>query len=175
VPEQSANPRDDAWLTVAETAEMLGISEQAVRKRIRSFKLPAQRLPGGSRAAWRVNRVALDRRLKAEAFRRRVRDAGIVVGSGADDDAFAEEVGRLHGVAADQVRAIHQRQDALLQAAQQVDLHSAKYGEDFARLEEAEAIEAAARRRAEFVRHEERIERRAREMLDEQDEQDEDV
>ena len=42
-----ATPGEDAVLGVGEAAELLGMSEQMVRKHARSGRIPAYRLPGG--------------------------------------------------------------------------------------------------------------------------------
>ena len=53
-------------LTVAEAADMLGVSRITVRRRIRDGTLPAVQL-GGAGHALRVSRVALYRHLYGEA------------------------------------------------------------------------------------------------------------
>jgi excisionase family DNA binding protein len=161
------------FLTVRETATRLGQSEETVRRMIRAGELPASRAHrGGTRAPWLIHAAALERQMEMDAeiaeARERLDSAGVVTGRGPE---FLENVQRRHGLAvAEQLRQVMARHDALYEAARTVDEHSDEYEHGFAELDEDEAIDQAAQRRAAWLRREERIHQRTLEILEEEDE-----
>jgi excisionase family DNA binding protein len=164
------------FLTVRETATRLGQSEETVRRMVRAGELPASRAErGGTRAPWLIHAAALERQLDIDAqireAKERLASRGVVTGRGPE---FLEDVERRHGLAvAEQLRQVIARHDALYEAARAVDQHSDEYEHGFAELDEDEAIEQAAQRRVAWIRREERIQQRAAEILDEEDDEDE--
>lgn len=153
------------WLTVRETAERLGRSEETVRRMIRACKLPASRSGEGPRAAWLINASALERQLEVQATEQRVRDRGIVTGYG----DFIEQVEARYGAPlADTLREVRERHELLERLA--TELHAdPDVAERFEQLDDEERIERAAQELARRVRREERIRERAREILEEDD------
>jgi excisionase family DNA binding protein len=178
------------WLTVRETAERLNLSEESVRRMIRTFQLPASRASGGARAPWVINAAALERQLEVDAHRRRVHEAGIVVGRvqeaggnavvGRGDD-FAEEleqrypdvrVGSPDGpTLAEYARATAARHE-LFDRIEREMAADPSVRQQLERLDEAERFEAEAQELARRVRRAERLRDRALEILDEDDQDD---
>lgn len=163
---------ETTWLTVRETAARLGKHEEAVRTMIREGKLRASRASTGARAPWLIDAAELERQIAMDAevaaARERLDTAGVVLGRG---EEFLEKVGLRHGPAvAEELRTLSAHHDARYEAARALDDAGAELQEQFDALDDDEAIEQAARRRATWVRREERIRQRTLELLDEEDE-----
>src|SRR5215217_6995963 len=98
---ENQKSEEQTWLSVRETAKRLGTTEEMVRRKIRAFELPAQRLTDAPRAPWMIKADELERRLEMEERKRRFHELGIVTGysdqGGPADQAFVAEVGRRHG------------------------------------------------------------------------------
>jgi excisionase family DNA binding protein len=144
-------------------AERLGLHRETIKRRVASGELPADRRGPGRTAALLLHKRSIDHLAEVQAHERRVREAGIVAGYG--DAEFDEAVQQRHGRATmEQVRAIRERGELLAQMAREVradaDLHR-----EFEQLDEDQAIEATARAIAGRVRREERVQRRAAQIL----------
>ena len=163
-----AEPKD--WISVREAARLLGRSEESVRRSIRAYELPASRSGHGTRAAWLVNRRALERQQEIErqvaASRDRLDEAGVVVGHG---EEFFKRVERRHGApVAAQLRAIHDRQ-ATFEHLEREMHDDPSVRQALEQLDEEEQIEYAARELARRVRRQERTRERTLEILEEDD------
>lgn len=166
VSEEQARERYGELLGLQETADITGLTVDSVRRHCRSGRLPGVKVAAGTpKPQWRIVKSALERRMHVEAHKARVREAGIVVGYERDNDAFDRQMEEVHGRdAMEQIRAIRQRQEDVRAAARAVsddpDLRRA-----FEKLDEDERIERAAQEIAGRVRREERIRRRAAQIL----------
>lgn len=160
------------WVAAPEAAAELGVTEGYFAKLCREGRFLSSRKedPAREKSPWLVTRVELARRIEIRDHKRRVRESGIVAAY--DDDEFDAKVEQRHGRATmEQVRAIRERGELLAQMAREVradaDLHR-----EFEQLDEDQAIEATARAIAGRVRREERIQRRAAQILAADDDDD---
>ena len=165
------------WLTVRETAEILGTSEEMVRRKIRAYELPASRLNYAPRSPWMINAAALQRRLEIDAHGKRVYDIGIVVGHSIDE--FAEKLEQRHPdvrvgspdgpTLAEHARATAARHELFTQIERE---EGAEIRKRFEQLDEEQRFEEEAREYARRIRRAERLRDRALEILDEDDQDD---
>jgi len=163
-------------LTIAEATQRLNermgddpVSQEWVRRRITAGRLFAVKAGGAATAPWMIPEADVARLAETESHKRRVRRAGIVAGYG--DDEFDAKVEQRHGRATmEQVRAIRERGELLAEMAREVradaDLHR-----EFEKLDEDQAIEATAHAIAGRVRREERVQRRAAQILADDDDE----
>jgi hypothetical protein len=165
---------DKQWLTVRETAARLNTSEEMVRRKIRASELPASRLTDAARAPWMINAATLERQLEVEAHRKRVQEAGIVVGRGDEggphDQALIGEVAAIHG--SDTAEALHKvmNRHNLFDRIERDMYADPAIRERFETLDDDERFEEEARELARRIRRAERLRDRALEILGEEDE-----
>ena len=156
------------WLTVRQTAERLSLSEETVRRMIRNYELPASREHPGARAPWLINALVLERRLEADARRKRLEGMGGGYGPAGTEAAVAA-AGEFNGWTPEQhaeaLERLHERarQQELLDRVQRE--MSTDLRRQFEELDEDIAIERTAQEIARRVRREERVRKRAAQIL----------
>ena len=169
-------------LTVEAVAERTGVSRFTVLRWIAAHELFAVRDGKGQKAPWRIPREDFEALVAARADEERMRDLrerGMVVGYG---DDFLKQLKQSPNTPAVKA-AVHAAYNASLTQEQVAELlNDETIAEQFEKLDEAEAIEAAAQRLAVQMRDErarvrraERIYDRAREILADEDDGEQDA
>jgi excisionase family DNA binding protein len=159
------------YLTVREAAELMGRTEETVRRQIRDGSLPAVRVGTGPKAPWGVPGPYLERRLSVDAHKERMRksyEAGGVVGRG---EEFLEDLEASPNSpdVKQAVRETHSHRE-LFDYLEREMREDPAVRQRLETLDEEERIEVAAQELARRVREHERIQRRALEILEEDDE-----
>lgn len=173
----STSPDRSEWLTVSEVAEIEGVSTETVRRGISAGKYPASRASDAPHAPWLINAATYERRRKADAERaaRRERLAGMGGGYGpagrkAAVEAAARHSGLTEDEAAAELRRLNERdrREELLAHAERELRADPATRQRLEQLDDDARIEAEARELAARVRRAERIQKRAREILEEE-------
>ncbi len=145
---------------------MKAFSTETVRRGITAGKYPASRASTAPRAPWLIDADEYERQRRQddEEAARRERLRGVVVAYG--DDEFDARMEQEHGRAAmEQLRKIRERHELMQQIAEEVR-GDAELRRQFEKLDDDEIIERTAHEIAGRVRREERIRRRAAQILD---------
>lgn len=161
---------DQPILLVPEIARRTGEHEETIRRKLRDGEIWGDKVAGG---AWGATEQAVKHYIDVRDHERRMRKSGIVVGYGEGEEfdaEFAARVEKVHGRAtADSLRKVQARHRLFEQIADEVrgdaDLKRA-----FEKLDDDEVIERTAHEIAGRVRREERIRRRAAQILAADDE-----
>jgi excisionase family DNA binding protein len=173
-----AESPDRKWLTIAEVAEIYGVSTETVRRKIKAGELPASRASDSPRAAWLIDEAEFERQREADAELAAVRQrlGGVVTGRG---DEFIEKlkerypdvrVGSPDGpTLAEHARATIARHDLFerIESEMAADPSVWQRLED---LDDAERFEEEARELARRIRRAEALRDRALEILEDEDE-----
>jgi len=159
------------YLTVREAADLMGRTEETVRRQIRDGSLPAVKVGSGPKAPWGVPGPYLERLMAVEAHRERMAQfyaAGGVIGRG-DEILERLEASPNPPDIKQAVRETHSRHE-LFDYLEREMREDPAVRQRLETLDEDERIEVAAQELARRVREHERIQRRAREILDEEEE-----
>jgi predicted DNA-binding transcriptional regulator AlpA len=162
------------WLTVAETAERLGVSEPAVRRMIKAYKLPASRATSAKRSPWMINAPALERQIEIDEHKKRMQESGIVVGYGDFADNLEKRYPDTRVDLPDQpTLAEHARMTAarqeLFNRVEREMYADPGVRQQLERLDDEDRFEKEARELASRVQRADRLRQRAQQILDEED------
>ncbi len=170
---------EPAWLTVSEVAEIEGVSTETIRRGIAAGKYPASRASDAPRAPWLINAVAYERQRQTHAERVAIRQrlAGMAGGYGPEGREAAVDGAAAHNEWSPDQRDAELRREtakadreALLSTLHREMHEDPAIRQRFEQLDAEERFEAEARELAERVRRAERLRKRALELLEDEDE-----
>jgi hypothetical protein len=165
------------WLTVGQVAQILGVSTETVRNKIKRGELPATtRASNARRAAWLIDAAEFERQRAADVELAAVRQrlGGVVTSYG---EQFFENVEQQHpGVTVDipgaPTLAEHLRgrsaEHDLFERLQAEMATNIGFRQSLDELDEADRIEAEAQELARLYRRDRAVHDRFREILDEE-------